>query len=164
MTRSFRMPAAALLCMAFAGTAGAVTTGHYGLHWQAFSPASDSSACNYVYSNFLGGIASGVTGACFSAGVNLPDGATITAVSFWHTSSSGTESFDFFRTAVSDGTSVKLISKQDTNSTGQRKTVNVAVHHLNVVDNTRYLYGVLVCLGNANNDTFQGARITYTTP
>src|SRR5262249_45754028 len=99
-------------------------------------------------------------GACFVAGVHLPQGVTITDLAFWMTSESGTSNVSLLRNDVQTGATNVIASKQLNDVSQTRKSASAAVSQFNIVDNQRFLYSVDVCLTNAR-DAFLGARIAY---
>ena len=98
----------------FSGVAQAITdsvfrydtpkTGYYTIDAMAMSP--DSSPTALSYGNIAGSGLGGSTGTrCFNTGVNLPQGVTVTAITFWYKSGvGGNPSGSLLRHKLSDGT------------------------------------------------------------
>lgn len=154
--------ASVMAAIAFAGTSSAAPatpkTGYLGIDPMAMVPDSD-----FPYKNDW---AVGLTNTynCFNAGVSLPQGAKITKVLI------------AYRNPVDDKRVYvelrrKLFSTGQTQNVGWRtfprndsvRTQN-ALHLAGAftqIDNSKYTYGIGVCLGTPTN-IFYGAHITYT--
>jgi hypothetical protein len=136
-----------------------VKTGWYSIPTAAMVPTTDT----WAYSDSVfGSELSNSGGACFSAGVNLPEGATVTEIRAWYKSSTVNDARTFFlRTNLPSGATDSIVDQTSPDSTGTRKPVAYAVTANNVTNNGRYSYSFGTC---ANNSTtrFYGARITYT--
>jgi hypothetical protein len=129
----------------------------------AFTPQSNNDASDYSLgwvSNF--GITTG-SNMCFNTGVNLPQGATITGLTIWERSTVANISpaITFKRRSVVTGVVEVIGIKDFTDTSGTRKALNVTISSaMNVVDNSRYTYGLGGCINSTMN--FYGARIAYT--
>lgn len=101
-------------------------------------------------------------GSCGLAGVNLPQGAKVTAINFWATSTSGTgPSLSFYRVAVATGAQQTIGDKTLKSMNGNRLQVNMALEPTQTtIDNQTYFYHLLACANGASS--VKGARITYT--
>jgi hypothetical protein len=102
---------------------------------------------------------------CFTGGVNLPNGATITSVAGIIASGGGAghPGFVFMRHTTSDGDLVAIAMLEEIfDDSGARKIFKAAVSEdAKAVNNNLYSYGFVVCLpGTA--DYFYGAKIGYT--
>jgi hypothetical protein len=163
------------VAVALSGVAKAVTdtvfkystpkNGWYGLSPMAFAPDGDASASGYTipWPNYLA-LSNGRLEGCFNAGVNLPQGAKITAVTAWYRSdSSGSIRLYLDRSKVSDGTNAVVASLSSTDVSLARKAMNTAVPGSAVatVNNRDYVYSIGVCFERAN-DRYYAGRISYT--
>jgi hypothetical protein len=157
------------------GTAQAITdtvfqysppkTGYFGLSPMAFAPA-DSTTAN-SYNNVAPNSVTAGAGGCFSAAVNLPQGAAINQFVAWFSAiGSQVNEYRIYRTRVTDGAADTIAFINATGlggGTGTRTQtgVNVANTPTAMVNNALYLYGASICVGNGNT-SFHGARIRYT--
>jgi hypothetical protein len=162
--------AVALAVVAAVGTAQAITdtvfkystpkTGFFTIDAMALAP--DNSGALYFNDWDDGLEASAGNTACFNAGVNLPNGATITQVSVWAESAAfGNPNSNLRRKKLSDGSFDILAQAQLVDDTQTRKVQHVAVPAADaVVNNNLYSYGFGFC--PAEDDVFYVARISYT--
>jgi hypothetical protein len=160
-----------LVALSLSGVAQAVTdtifqytaakTGYFAIHPMAMVPdGADSASTYHVGWNGAGLHTTG--GGCFSTSVNLPNGATMTALDIWYSSGTGgNPQMVILRYKVADGTSDFVADRFFKDDSATRKggtaPINVAFA---VADNAHYTYGFGTCL--TANDSFYGARITYT--
>jgi hypothetical protein len=160
----------ASLAFAGAGQSAVVKTGYYTIDAMAMGPESVSSDTQYTITGALFNAANDP--ACFNAAVNLPQGATVTAVTIWYT---GTARFaGLLRHRFSDGEHGYVAERELANSGAQRRAVNLlflpdadqaaaaAPTPKQKIDNARYSYAFRVCLNGLNKAAFHSARITYT--
>ncbi|HET7679363.1 MAG TPA: hypothetical protein VFK79_04415 [Xanthobacteraceae bacterium] len=155
-----------LAALSFSGVAQAITdtvfryssprAGYYTIDQMAMSP--DRSTATYVNS-WGAGLAGN---ACFNTGVNLPHGATITAVAFWYSSAgSGNPRGMVLRHRLSDSTQhlVAIQTFADDSNTRKGGAIPVTAA-LALINNALYTYSFATCLNSGDN--FFSARITYT--
>lgn len=152
------------LCIASAAPAWAVTssaftysatrTGYYSISPMDLAPDSNASAAT-VYLNGWGTALTSHNG-CFNAGVNLPQGARITAFTYVH---GGSIHAFLTATAFSDGSNVTVFEEFSPPTAG-RNVRTVAVVPAVTVSNAGNMYGVGFCV--ETGEAFYGARITYT--
>jgi hypothetical protein len=166
---------ASVIALYLTGAARAVTdtifrystpkTGYYTIDPLAMAPVTflATSADAYVI-DAIGLFNAGSYYQCFSTGVNLPNGATITRIAAWlRSSTNGNPNVYLHRKALLDGTNERVASQVLNDDTAQRKSVGAnAVSSVARVNNGRYSYAFGVCLWPGYNDVFFGARITYT--
>ena len=173
-SRSAAVAAGSLLTIfAICGTANAVTdtnfkytaprTGYFTIDSLAMSPAGAGS--DYTI-DFSGGVGLSVNGGpCFTAGVNLPNGATITNVAAYYRSGMGSDLIvKLFSHKLADGVSNEIAAKILTDNSGIRKVTNltlVPTPAALIVNNAQFSYGLGICLTTTDNK-FYAARITYT--
>ena len=134
-------------------------TGHLAIHVMALTPDRPSSANSY----FLGFAGALFGDGCYSAGINLPHGATMTRLSVWYTSNADSDpNVQIRRHPLLDGGTNNIVSQIIPDDSGTRKQRNFAIADgpLAKVNNARNAYGFAVCLDSGT--TFHGARITYT--
>ena len=159
--------------LAICGTANAVTdtifkytapkTGYFTIDGLAMSP--DSAGADY-FIDFSGGLGlNSGSGTCFTAGVNLPNGAKITGVAAYYRSGMGSVlAVKLFSHKLTDGVSNEIASKALTDDSGTRKAANltlVSTPAALIVNNAQFSYGLGVCLTTTDNK-FYAVRITYT--
>ena len=161
---------AILAALSFTGVAQAITDTvfRYSAPKTAYFPISgmamNASSDNYDYNNgwFTGlSPASGVP--CFSTGVNLPHGSTITGLTIWYESGdvgSGVTA-SLYRFQLNDGSFDTIGERTFLNDTnGIRKAGNVPVAtSFATVNNFQFSYGLGICL---ETTTFRDARVRYT--
>jgi hypothetical protein len=160
-----------LAALALSGAAQAITgnvfryttpkTGHFTIHVMAMTPDSDAAANDYSIDSG-GHLSTGTANLCFTAGVTLPHGATMTRLSIWYTSGAASDPVvNLLREALVDGTTNVIIPNTFDDS-GTRTQSNTAIPNNSFakVNNAQYAYGFVICLGS--DTTFHGARITYT--
>lgn len=140
-------------------------TGYYTLDPIAFAPSQPTDT--YVIGDVPDAVydTSGLS-KCFGTGVNLPQGATMTAFAAWYSSDvNGNINVWLGRNKLADGTFDYIEKMASTNTTKTRRPMNttIADSSLATVDNTRYSYHVGVCFATSGaNSRFYGGRIAYT--
>jgi hypothetical protein len=139
-----------------AASAGGVMLDHF-----AFSPQGSDTAANFYVKNATGALTTSADG-CFTAGVQLPNGATVTKVTVWYKKNSANSArFALRWRQFSNGRSEALVDEFLPGSAGlPRTSVTFDVPAASGAATPAYSYGALVCLGT--NDLFWGARIHYT--
>jgi hypothetical protein len=164
-----------LTALALGGAAQAITdsvfkystaqTGYLTIDAVAMAPMNTAAAASYF--NHPGGPLENFSSDlnCFGTGVNLPQGATITALILWLSDSGAPpESLSAYldRRMLGDGTFSLLAQKEEFgDGTGARRSYAISVAPAAAkVSNKLYSYSFRVCLNL--NDTFHTARITYT--
>jgi hypothetical protein len=135
--------------------------GHYAISHLAMVPNSEGG--DYLNSASGNGLSTVAGARCFTAGVNLPNGATIKNLIVFHAAdAAGRVEFTLLRQRISDGGNDTIGTRTSTSTTGQRVTKAVPIDaSLAVVTNSQYLYGVNLCINNVGG-VFYGARIGYT--
>lgn len=165
------------LGVSFVGSAYAITSdsfiyqtrryGYYSISPAAFSPESDTIKYEKLFGlrTYLQNLTDTPANntSCFNAGVNLPQGATITGVVYWYDNNplanSSQPAFGLLRHSLVDGSSLFLAALgSSTGFTG--RTYRMAATTPSVVNNVNYTYAAKICLGWL--DLFYGARIDYT--
>jgi hypothetical protein len=150
-------------------TYDAPKTGWYGLSPMAFAPNVPASADDYQirwpnHPGQAGGSLGAVGSACFNTGVNLPQGAKMTAFTMRYQTgiNQGVTAF-LFRARQTDGASETIGQLVGVFTNGLRQTANDALPAtaVSTVNNAAYVYSVGVCLQGGTNLYFNG-RITYT--
>jgi hypothetical protein len=163
-----------LVGLALSGTAKAITdsvfkystakTGYYSLDPNAFAPQSSTTTF------FIGDVPDSLydtSGAsrCFATGVNLPDGAKITALSAWYSSDTqGNVSAWLGRNKLGNGSFEYVAQLTSTNTSKTRRKMNAAIpgSAIATVDNANYSYHTGVCFGSSGADSrFYGGRIAF---
>jgi len=101
--------------------------------------------------------------ACFSTGVNLPQGSRITQFAVWYSSEANDNpTVHLQRTNLANGTSTALLASQSI--VGDSGFHELAVIPIaggsSLVSNIGFAYGLGFCPGT--NGSFRGARIAYT--
>ncbi len=164
-----------LAAVSLSGTAQAITdtifqysspkTAYFGIPAAAFTP--NSLFDDYVNTGkSIQAYSSNVT--CFSAPVNLPDGALMSKLVVWYSSLAGWGSFSvgLVRNKLSDGSDEAILSKQPvtTNDVYQQASFTITGASLRTIDNARYVYRMDMCVSGAStiDPKFYSARITYT--
>jgi hypothetical protein len=137
-------------------------TGYFGLSPMAFAPDSQASADAYNIAWPDGGNAITGTGHCFNTGVNLPQGARMSASAAWYTGT-GNLIVILYRSKVADGTFDLVASINANVASATRKVIShsIANSAVAIVDNQQYVYSVGVCL-QSGNVQYDAGRITYT--
>ncbi len=140
-----------------------VKTGHLVLLPAAFLPSNTKDRVSN------GGAIRPITAGqhCWSAPVNLPHGAKMTALALWYQLEAGDTAFvQFIRQKLSDGTQVIIGSEGLPVTNGVHRPANLPITDasLQTVSNAAYGYFVNVCFsenGAGTASVFRGARITY---
>jgi hypothetical protein len=138
--------------------------GHLTLMPAAFTPYNLTSN----YSNNGTSLAPTTTNqTCWSAPVNLPHGATMTALAMWYNLRSGEfASIQLLRVNVSNSTLDLIVNESAAVTNGyQRANYPITNAPLQTVDNRFYGYTVHLCLeddGVGAAPAFYSARLTYT--
>jgi hypothetical protein len=172
--RSATVAAGSLLAiLAICGTAKAVTdtifkysapkTGYFTIDHMAMAP--DGDGADYTISWGDGLFLNTMGSRCFNTGVNLPNGAKITAAAVYYASGMGAPiqvNFDSHKFVT--GAVITIGSKNLTDNSSTRKVANLSLSSTPadlVINNAQSSYGFGVCLSTTDN-VFFGARITYT--
>jgi hypothetical protein len=133
-------------------------TGYLMLPAAAFVPFSDGT----IYSNI--GDELDTTGEqCFSAAVNLPNGAKMAQLAMWYSKSDAApENLWLFRVSPSDSSTWTLATLTAVNTSGATKSAaaNITDASLQTVNNARYAYFIGQCI--SDQEVFASARIKYT--
>ena len=110
------------------------------------------------------GILQSVTSHCYQTGVNLPQGAKITALRVWYSSDNANSlSFVLVRNQLTTGAGEALVQEFSTDSSSNRVAESFTVSGASAtVNNNAYMYGFRVCFNAATGELFNGARLTYT--
>jgi hypothetical protein len=160
----------ALTALILGGAAHAVTdtlfkystpkTGYFSIHPMALSPANHTATYSI---GFTDGVLNGT--GCFSTGVNLPNGATITALTVWFLSNASDDPiFYFVRHELATGSEVAFVTSavvHDDSANRKAHTFTIPNTTNARVSNGKYDYGFAYC-GTTSQDEFLGARVTYT--
>ena len=160
-----------LVALSFGGVAQAITdsvfrydmpkTGFYTI--DAIAMAPDSSPTAASYGNIAGNGLGGSQGTrCFNTGVNLPQGVTVTAVTFWYKSGvGGNPSGSLLRHKLSDGTQDVIANNTFVDDSNVRTGGALpVVPTFATINNNAFSYGFSAC-PNAGTSFF-AARIAYT--
>lgn len=171
MNRLFLLAASMVTATFVASPASAITdtifkytqtrNGYFGISPMAMAPDGTGAADDFSIT-WSDGLTS-ASNNCFNTGVNLPQGATITALRVY-LQSAGTSDV-FVRLVYSElaGNSGDLVSQTIANDTATRVGATIVVPDSmpqRVVDNVNIVYGLGVCVGPG--DVFYGARVNYT--
>ena len=156
--------------LALGGTVAALTasdftyqttkTGYLSIHPMALSADRDNA--DYIVS-FIPGSLTTSTNACFSTGVNLPQGSRITQLAVWYSSpTEGDTSVFLQRITLATGFLSPLLVSEDIpiGSTGRKLAIFPIAGGSSLVSNIGFAYGFGVCPGTDGD--FHGARIAYT--
>ena len=162
---------ALVAALSFSGVAQAITdsvfrydtpkTGYYTIDAMAMSPDSSPTAASY--GNIAGSGLGGSQGTkCFNTGVNLPQGVTVTAITFWYKSGiGGNPSGSLLRHKLSDGTQNVIANNTFVDDSNVRTGGALpVVPTFATINNNVFSYGFSAC-PNAGTSFF-AARITYT--
>ncbi len=168
------LAAGAIIGLFLSGAAQAITesvfqystpqNGYYSIHPASLSPQHLDQPLNY----FIGDELTTNNVRCFQTGVNLPDGAKLTALRVWYrastTTPSGPMDFRLFRTALGSGAGNLIGFKKAIIISGERATELIALSGpAATVHNAQFMYGFSVCMYVVNPDAaFGGARLNYT--
>jgi hypothetical protein len=172
--RSATVVAGSLLALvSIGGAAQAITdtifkysapkTGYFTIDAMAMAPDGTSSADDFSIT-WATGLFTSTNGPCFNSGINLPNGAHITAIVVFY-KSAATSDLDVtvLRKKLSDGTANTLAGQAIPDDSDARAFASIPLSSTPanlVIDNAHYSYGFGVCLGDG--DTFYAARIRYT--
>ncbi len=137
-------------------------TGAFTINVMAMAPNRPGGVGDYDISFGGGTLTSNVSG-CFSTGVHLPHGATITAVQPVFTSNFNvlTATYGLIRQAITTVDNDD-VAGGSISAPASRKLFNATpAAGTAVVNNIKYGYGFGICL-YSDSTTFHGARIIYT--
>jgi hypothetical protein len=140
--------------------------GYYSISALNLGPRDFQSATNYTIDFTEGSLATiGGGTACFSTGVNLPNGAVVRRLVVWFASSDAVvngPTVRLNRYALSNGAIQSLVApSQLVSDTGDRLAAAFNVSSsFATVNNATHAYGLGVCLNTG--DGFYQARIDYT--
>jgi hypothetical protein len=154
----------------FGGAAQAITDtvfrystpkqGYLQLDPAGFTPLSNEGPGSYrifyVYDAF---IQTTVADACFGKSIELPHGATLTALSVWY--QKGTH-ISLYRHHVAAGTatSTQIADRTFTSTQSDVRAGNVPITGPSAINNQSFSYAMIVCLPQTDN-LFFGARVAY---
>jgi len=134
-------------------------TGFFTIDPMALSADTDSRTYTTDYQN---GNISGT--GCFNTGVNLPNGAIVTALTVWIASGAGTDpNFVLLRRDLGTGNADVLLNHVNVHDDSTARTAHIFKFANNTgvkADNT-HTFAFAVCLPDATN-FFLGARVAYT--
>ncbi|MGB7256549.1 MAG: hypothetical protein WBD48_00555 [Pseudolabrys sp.] len=132
-------------------------TGFLAINSLAFASDGDAGYLNSP----TGGVTSNPVG-CFSTGVNLPEGAKVTRLELWGTSTAGVfPVINFDRENHKTGTLEVISTGHLTDTSGAYKPFLITLTSTKTtIDNRDYRYGLSGCVDQTS--TVRGARITYT--
>jgi hypothetical protein len=164
--------AAALAVVAAVGTAQAITdtvfkystpkTGFFTIDAMALAP-DGSNSLNFS-NTWLSGLSPAAGNVrCFNAGVNLPNGATITQLSVWYKRAAGSVTVHLIRKKLADGEGNFLATASLSDSANTRKVEHFQIDAADaVVNNNLYSYGLGLCPFAQPDSTYYSARVAYT--
>lgn len=154
------------------GTAHAITdkifaysapkTGYYGLDPARFVPNTDADQYS-INAGVSGSYLYATNGTpCLSTGVNLPQGAKVTAIAAWYSAANNAAvGVGLFRNSLT-GTGDYAALLSSSNASQNRKVMSKSISNL-TIDNKTHTYSVFVCFNTAGAaNVFYGARLTYT--
>lgn len=148
-------PAAAIVSKQF--TYSDPKTGYYSVHPMAMAPDGDESASSFHIS-FEGGSLAGQ--GCYSAGVNLPQGAEMTSLTVYYQSDDrGDMGVQLQRHALQTGNDVQIVDESHEDDSNARTSVTFPIGVAKKVNNKSFGYGLGVCLESGT--LFFGATIEY---
>jgi hypothetical protein len=126
----------------------------------SMTPGDSFSANEYTFSP-TGINTTSTGGACFVAGVNLPQGAVLRNLTvFFNSDNKGDLQVNFFRRRLSDFSFNALISKQPVENSGAYTVITYAFPTgSNIINNAGYAYSLRVCFSVGTS--YSGARIQY---
>jgi hypothetical protein len=131
--------------------------GYVRVHNMAFAPFNLDD--NYTNS-WPNGLFSGL-GACLNAGVDLPPGSRVKAITFYFKSNTSSDLFGvLMRRRLSTGGATELARATPVNDANTPTSVTVNVPGTKQAVTADHAFGVGVCPGTDN--FFYGARIKYT--
>ena len=136
--------------------------GNFSINPFAMSPTEDG--VDYSTQFIAGGFIRLSSGTgCFSTGVNLPNGATMTRLTTFWTSGAGPKpGYTILRHTLSDGATVIVATGNVNDDTGTRKPFSANIDATAaLVNNNQHSYTFVICMGGLN-DAFHGARVSYT--
>jgi hypothetical protein len=158
---------AALVALMAAGAAYALTassfdysspkTGYVRVSAMAFAPGESDGS---FYNSWSGGLYSS-DGICFNAGVDLPVGSRVKAITFYFRSGPATDfSGWFYRRQLPTAESLQLAGIFPSNDAGIPTSVTVTIPAIKQPVTAGRAYGIGMCPGS--DGTLYGARVKYT--
>lgn len=138
-------------------------TGYVNVSTMAFAPDSLQGATDDYFNTWNESLTNQATGRCFNAGVNLPQGATMTKVTFYYRSDATSDLGGYLvRRNAAHGSGVYVVSVSPTDDDDVATEVSASIPSTyRTVNNKKFAYGVGVCM-DTEGTRFDGARITYT--
>jgi len=132
-------------------------TGYVRVSAMAFAPNGQGGTYFNDWNSGLTGTGAG----CFNAGVDLPAGSRVKAITFYFKSGPGSNfAGDFWRRQLSTGGSLLLVTANPNNNTNAPSSVTKNISSTKQAVTADRAYGVGVCTGD--DGTFYGAKIKYT--
>jgi hypothetical protein len=148
------------LVMTQAAESQSLKTGYYTVSPAAVTPGQDE----VKYEKYTAELVNQTSvSECFSAGINLPHRATITNFVVWYKGGSMQPlSIQLVRSKLDDEVHNEIAFGllADKSAPRKRQALRLAAPYA-LVDNSRYSYGINLCMG-PDGARFYGARITYT--
>jgi hypothetical protein len=138
-------------------------TGYLNVTTMAFAPDSLQGATDDFFNTWNESLTNQAAGRCFNAGVNLPQGATMTKVTFCYRSDATSDLGGYLvrrNPAHGSGIYVVTVSPADDDDVATEVTASIPATY-RTVNNKKFAYGVGVCM-DTEGTSFDGARITYT--
>lgn len=148
------------LVMTQAAESQSLKTGHYSVSPAAVTPGRDTTK----YQKYTAQLENQTsTAECFSVGINLPHRATITNFVVWYKGGSMQPlSVQLVRSKLDEEMHNEIAYGVLADKSALRKRQALVVAAANaLVDNSRYTYGINLCMW-PDGARFYGARVTYT--
>jgi hypothetical protein len=138
-------------------------TGYLSVSSMDFAPDSLQGATNDYVNAWDGSLSNSALGRCFNAGVNLPQGAKMTQITFYYQSDATSDLGGYLvRRNPASGSGTYAVTSTPADNSNIATSVTAAIPlNYRTINNKKYAYGVGVCL-ETEGTLFNGARITYT--
>jgi hypothetical protein len=141
-----------------------VQRGYFTIPAAALVPHSNTA--NYSRTGGYRITTTAVAQVCFYAPVNLPNGASLTALRTWYLRPANTDVFfvNLYRVGIPGGVTLELAAGDQSTQLPVRTTYGVGVTAANdgveIIDNQRYTYYLQYCI--ANDSEIFTTRVDYT--
>jgi hypothetical protein len=137
-------------------------TGYLNVSSMAFAPDSLQGATDDYFNTWNESLTNQAAGRCFNAGVSLPQGATMTKITFYYRSDATSDLGGYLvRRNPANGSGKYVVTVAPTDDLDANSSVTASIPlAYRTVNNKTFAYGVGVCM-DTEGTRFDGVRVTY---
>lgn len=138
-------------------------TGYLNVSTMDFAPDNLQGATDDYFNVWDTSLSNLAVGRCFNAGINLPQGAKMTQITFFYQSDATSDLGGYLvRRTPASGVGTYAVTSTPVDDSDVATSVTSAIPlSFQTINNRKYAYGVGVCMSSGGT-LFNGARIKYT--